>query len=390
MFKKLILSFILIFILFSTSIIASQDLELDSKSAILMEYETGEIIFQKEADTQLPPASMTKIMTMLLVMEAVEEGRATLEDKIVVSELAASMGGSQIWLEPGEEMTLENMMKAIAIVSANDACVAVAEYLYGTEQAFVKRMNERAKELGLKNTFFYNTNGLPSEDEDIQGNYTTARDLAIMGRELIKHKKVLEWTSTWMDYLRNGESVLNNTNRLVRFYKGADGLKTGYTEEARFCLTSTATRGGLRFIAVVMGNDNSQDRFEEAGALLTYGFGMYQGFEAAQKGDLVQELNIINAEDQFARAIIEGEVIIPIKRGSEDEIIKEIVLQEKIIAPLSMGDKIGEVRIYKGDTLVKTEDVIIDRDVNKASFFQIILRIINLIINSIFNIFARA
>ncbi|MFW5981885.1 MAG: D-alanyl-D-alanine carboxypeptidase family protein [Halanaerobiaceae bacterium] len=389
MYKKLLLSFLLTFFL-TTAIIANPgELELDSKSAILMEYETGEILYEKEADMKLPPASMSKIMTMLLVMESIEDGRATLEDKIVVSELAASMGGSQIWLEPGEEMSLKEMMKAIAIVSANDACVAVAEYLYGTEDAFVKRMNEKAIELGLKNTYFYNTNGLPSEDSDIQDNYTTARDLAIMAKELLKYPRILEWTSTWMDYLRNGESVLNNTNRLVRFYKGADGLKTGYTEEARFCLTSTAQREGLRFIAVIMGNDNSQDRFDESGELLSYGFSIFEGFQATEKDSLVEELNIINAQDQFARAIIEDDTIVPIKRGKKEEITKEIILNEKIIAPLNKGDKIGEIKIFKGNLLIKTADIIIDRDVQKASFFQMILRIISQIINSILNIFIR-
>lgn len=389
MCKKLLLSFLLTFFL-TTAIIANPgELELDSKSAILMEYETGEILYEKEADMKLPPASMSKIMTMLLVMESIEDGRATLEDKIVVSELAASMGGSQIWLEAGEEMSLKEMMKAIAIVSANDACVAVAEYLYGTEDAFVKRMNEKAIELGLKNTYFYNTNGLPSEDSDIQDNYTTARDLAIMAKELLKYPRILEWTSTWMDYLRNGESVLNNTNRLVRFYKGADGLKTGYTEEARFCLTSTAQREGLRFIAVIMGNDNSQDRFDESGELLSYGFSIFEGFQATEKDSIVEELNIINAQDQFARAIIEDDTIVPIKRGKKEEITKEIILNEKIIAPLNKGDKIGEIKIFKGNLLIKTADIIIDRDVQKASFFQMILRIISQIINSILNIFIR-
>lgn len=215
----------LLFFILITTVISAEEFELSSKSAILMEYETGEILYKKEPDLELPPASMSKIMTMLLVMEAIAEGKAKLDDKLVVSEYAASMGGSQIWLEPGEEMSLEDMMKAIAIVSANDACVAVAEYLYGTEELFVKRMNERARELGLKNTYFYNTNGLPPDNPDVQGNYSSAYDLAVMARELIKHRKVLEWTSTWQDYLRDGKSVLNNTNRLVRFYNGADGLK---------------------------------------------------------------------------------------------------------------------------------------------------------------------
>ncbi len=390
MLKKVILSFLLIFIcLATTSIMAAQaDFELEAKSAILMEFETGEILYEKEADLELPPASMTKIMTMLLVMEAVEEGRAKLNDKLVVSELAASMGGSQIWLEPGEEMQLEEMMKAIAIVSANDACVAVAEYLYGTEDAFVKAMNDKARELGLKNTYFYNTNGLPTDNPDIQGNYTSAHDLAVMARELLKYPKVLEWTSTWIDYLRDGSSVLNNTNRLVRFYMGADGLKTGYTEEARFCLTSTAQREGLRFIAVVMGEENSSTRFEESGKLLTYGFGLFQGLKVAKANDLIEEISIFNGKKEIANAIVEKDLIMPVRRGREDEISKSIEINDNIHAPLQKGDKIGEIKVYKGNLLMKTGNIIVDRDVYKASFFQMISRIIQHSIISLVGLFS--
>ncbi|MFP4016526.1 MAG: D-alanyl-D-alanine carboxypeptidase family protein [Halanaerobiales bacterium] len=386
--QKVLLSFLLFFILITT-IIAADDFQLNSKSAILMEYETGEILYQKSPNLELPPASMTKVMTMLLVMEAIDEGRAKLDDKLVVSEFAASMGGSQIWLEAGEEMSLEEMMKAIAIVSANDACVAVAEYLYGTEDAFVRRMNERAKELGLENTYFYNTNGLPPDNPDIQGNYTSAYDLAIMARELLKYRKVLEWTSTWIDYLRNGDSVLNNTNRLVRFYSGADGLKTGFTEEAKFCLTSTAERDGVRFIAVIMGADDSRVRFEESGKLLTYGFGMYQGLKVATKDELIDEIEIFNGKLGNANAILEKEIIVPIKRGQEDEINRVVELSENIYAPLHKGQVIGEVKVYRGNLLIKKGNIVVDRDVTKASFIQMISRIIQRIIVSILNLFAR-
>ncbi|MFP4662360.1 MAG: D-alanyl-D-alanine carboxypeptidase family protein [Halanaerobiales bacterium] len=384
--QKVFLSFLLFFILLTT-VITADDFELESKSAILMEYETGEILYQKNPHHELPPASMTKVMTMLLVMEAIDEGRAKLDDKLVVSEFAASMGGSQIWLEPGEEMTLEEMMKAIAIVSANDACVAVAEYLYGTEDAFVKRMNERAKELGLKNTYFYNTNGLPPDNSDIQGNYTSAYDLAVMAREILKYPKVLKWTSTWMDYLRNGESVLNNTNRLVRFYSGADGLKTGFTEEAKFCLTSTAARNGVRFIAVIMGADDSRVRFEESGKLLTYGFGMYQGLKVATKDELIEEIIIFNGKQEEANAIIDQELVVPVKRGREDEINRVVELYDNVYAPLQKGDVIGEIKVYRGNLLVKKGNVVIDRDVTKASFLQMNSRIIQRIIVSILNFF---
>ncbi len=378
-----------LFLLFLVSIpvFAEQPtFELNARSAILVETETGEILYEKNPHLELPPASMTKIMTMLLVMEAEEEGRARLEDKLVVSELAASMGGSQIWLEPGEEMALEDLMKAIAIVSANDACVAVAEYLYGTEESFIKRMNDKAKELGLKNTYFYNTNGLPPDDPSVEGNYTSAYDLAVMTKELLKYPKVLEWTSTWIDYLRDGDSVLNNTNRLVRHYQGADGMKTGYTDEAKYCVTATAHRNGLRFISVIMAADNSQTRFNEASQLLSYGFSLYHGLELGQENEVLQELEIKNGKEEFAQGILKDELIVPVKKGEEDQISKEIKLNEKIKAPLKKGEKIGEYHIFKGNLLLKKEDIVIDRDIERASLFQLILRFIKQLISSLVNL----
>lgn len=389
---RIIIINILFLFLFIYPVLAEEteevDFELKSKSAILMEYESGDVLYKKNPHQELAPASMTKIMTMLLTMEAVEDGRVKLDDKIVVSEFAASMGGSQIWLEPGEEMTLEAMLKAIAIVSANDACVAVAEYLNGTEESFVKSMNDRARELGLENTYFYNTNGLPPDNPDIQGNYTSAYDLAVMGRELLKHSKVLEWTSTWIDYLRNGDSVLNNTNRLVRFYKGADGLKTGYTEEARFCLTSTAKRDGVRFIAVVMGAEDSKIRFAESGKLLTYGFGLYKGLKIASQGELIEEINIFNGKEEIANAVVEGDLLVPVRRDREDEVNRVVDLNKNIYAPLKKGDIIGEVKVYKGNLLLKKGNIIIDRNIEKASFFQMIARIIQRSIASIVGVFS--
>lgn len=379
--------FITCSILINPVIAEQPDFDIKSKSAILMEFQTGEILYKKNPHMELPPASMTKIMTMLLVMEALEEDRARLDDKLVVSEQAANMGGSQIWLEPGEEMTLEDMMKAIAIVSANDACVAVAEYLCGTEKLFVKKMNERAKELGLKNTYFYNTNGLPPDNPDVEGNYTSAYDLAVMARELLKHPLVLKWTSTWIDYLRDGESVLNNTNRLVRFYKGADGLKTGYTSEAKYCLTSTASREGIRFISVVMGAEDSKVRFNESSKLLSYGFGLFEGYTVASADEVIDEIKIINGKEEMARAIVKQELIVPVKRGKEEEIEKSVELIDRIRAPLKKGEKIGQIKVYKGNLLLKSTDIVVDRDVEKASFFQMVLRIIKQLVLSIINMF---
>ncbi|HOA40323.1 MAG: D-alanyl-D-alanine carboxypeptidase family protein [Halanaerobiales bacterium] len=382
-FKSVFFLSLILILSFQPLLAQEADFDVKAKSAILIEYETGEVLYQKNAEEELPPASMTKIMTMLLLMEALEEGRVKLEDKLVCSEFAASMGGSQIWLEPGEEMSLEDLMKAIAIVSANDASVVVAEYLYGTEEAFVRRMNERARELGLKNSYFYNTNGLPPDNPDVQGTYTSARDLSILARELIKHKKVLEWTSTWIDYLRNGKSVLNNTNRLVRFYPGADGIKTGYTQEAQYCLTSTAERDGLRFIAVVMGVEDSVTRFEESRKLLDYGFTLFQPFVVAEEKEVLEIINIPNGKEEQAKGIVEEEIIVPVRRDREEEIRRVIEIEKRISAPLKKGDKIGTVKVYRGNLLLKTADLVIDQDVEKASFFQIFRRIIRYQINSL-------
>jgi D-alanyl-D-alanine carboxypeptidase (penicillin-binding protein 5/6) len=243
-------------------------------SAVLMDAATGTVLFEKNSHEKLPPASVTKVMTMLLIMEAVADGKVNWQDKIRTSEHAASMGGSQIFLEPGEEMTLEEMMKGIAVASANDAAVAVAEHLAGSEETFVQMMNERAKQLGCVDTHFSNVNGLPTENH-----YTSAHDLAIMSRELLKHEEVVKYTSIFQDYLRKGSEKpfwLVNTNKLVRFYEGMDGLKTGFTAEARYCLAATAKRNGMRLVAVVMGEPTSQIRNGEISSMMDFGFANYK------------------------------------------------------------------------------------------------------------------
>jgi serine-type D-Ala-D-Ala carboxypeptidase (penicillin-binding protein 5/6) len=378
----------LLLILFIKPTLAEQpSFEINAKSAILMETETGDIIYKKNPNLELPPASMTKIMTMLLIMEAIEEGKANLKDKVIISEKAASMGGSQVFLEAGEEMDLETLMKAIAIASANDASLAVAEYIYGTGEDFVKRMNERAQELGLKNTYFYNTNGLPPDDQETEGNYTSALDLAIMSRELLKYPKVLDWTSTWIDYIRDGTFVLNNTNWLVRHYKGADGLKTGYTNEAKYCVTATAKRDGLRFLTVIMGGDESQRRFQDAAELLSYGFNTFKSLLVSKKGETVMELQIRNGKEEQAVATVERDLIAPVRKGEEDNISKKIIIDRNIKAPIKKGTKIGEIKVFKGNLMIKTEALVIDRDVEKASILNIVIRILREFLMSLINLF---
>ncbi|MBQ4091597.1 MAG: D-alanyl-D-alanine carboxypeptidase, partial [Clostridia bacterium] len=251
----------------------SADMQLDCKSAILLDAKTGAVLFEQNADEALPPASVTKIMTLLLVMEAIEAGKIKLDDTVVTSAHAASMGGSQIYLKEGEQMSVEDMLKSVVISSANDAACALAEFVSGSEEAFVRQMNERAAELGMKNTTFENTNGL---DDTAQNHLTSARDIAIMSRELIKHEKILEYSSIWMDTVRGGTFGLTNTNRLVRYYRGCTGLKTGSTSKAGFCISATAERDGVSLICVIMGAETRDIRNGLATRLLDYGFANYE------------------------------------------------------------------------------------------------------------------
>ena len=272
----------------------SLNLAPNAKSAILMERDTGTIIYDKNAHEILPPASMTKLMTMLIIMEEMEKGNLKKDEIIRVSENAASMGGSQIFLEAGEEMTVEELLKGVAIASANDASVALAERISGSEEAFVAEMNKKAKELGLKNTKFQNTSGLPAKDH-----YSTAYDMAIIAKELLKYETITEYTSIYEDYLRKGkenEFWLVNTNKLVRFYPGVDGLKTGYTQEAKYCLTATAKKDDMRVIAVVMGADTSKERNAMISSMLDYAFQQYETNKLYDKGEVITELNLLKAD----------------------------------------------------------------------------------------------
>ncbi|SJZ62107.1 D-alanyl-D-alanine carboxypeptidase family protein [Selenihalanaerobacter shriftii] len=396
MFKRLfiiiLISSLMLFIY--SPFIAAQSIpdpqfDLKAKSAILMEAKSGRILFKKDSNEKLPPASITKIMTLLLTMEAIDEGRAKLDDMVSTSEHAASMGGSQIWLEPGEELTLENMIKAIAIVSANDACVAVAEYLYGTDEAFVNAMNKKAKELDMKGTYFMNTNGLPPSDPEIQGNHTSANDVALMSRELInKYPRVLDYTGVWIDHLRDGDSFLRNTNNLVRFYKGADGLKTGYTSEAGYCVSATAQREGLRFVAVVMQEKNSKVRFNEAGKLLSYGFNLYRSIKVVKKGDLViDRIEIYKAKNPMIQAIAKEDLMAAVFRGNEDKLKRQVVIHSDLVAPLKKGDKVGELRVVASDKVIASVDLVANRDVEKGNILQIIIQLLKKFFMNIVNLF---
>lgn len=318
------------------------NLNLSVESAILIEEDTGTILYTKNEHTKLRPASVTKVMTLLLIMEALDEGKITLNDKVPCSAKANSMGGSQIWLDQTEELTVHEMLKAICVVSANDCTVAMAEFLSGSEEAFVEKMNARAKELGMNDTTYKNSHGI-----DEEGHLTSAYDIAILSRELSKnHPKIHEYTKIWIDTLRDGKSQLVNTNKLVRFYSGCTGLKTGSTSLAGFNLSATATRNDLKLIAVVMKGENSQKRFDDTKTLLDYGFANYSSKQLCKRGDILTKIPIEKAKKKEAEIIIGEDKYALVGKGSGNEILTETIMQEKISAPLEYNDKVGEI-VYK-------------------------------------------
>ncbi|MCH5210536.1 MAG: D-alanyl-D-alanine carboxypeptidase [Oscillospiraceae bacterium] len=328
------------------------DLGIDAKAVILMEEDSGKVLYEDHPDDKLPIASVTKVMTMLLIMEAVDDGRITLDDMVTVSENAMSYGGSTMFLETGEQLTVNDMVKGIAVASANDGCVAMAEYIAGSESAFVDMMNAKAKELGMENTHFVNTNGLDADDH-----YSSARDVAIMSRELIKHKIVFNYTSIWMDTLRGGKFQLANTNKLIRFYDGANGLKTGSTSKALCCLSATAKRNNMQLIAVVLGAPTSALRFSSAKALLDYGFANYAVNTIVTAGEEIDKVHVEKGVEKEV-SIVAGESFSTlIEKGKEDNVSKEIIIDENITAPVEAGQKIGTIRISSGDETLKEIDI---------------------------------
>ena len=336
--------------------------DIDCKSAILMEAETGSVLYEKDADIALPPASVTKVMTLLLVMEAIEEGKIKYDDMVSASANACSMGGSQIYLEENEQMSVEDLVKSVVIASANDAAVALAEYVSGTEEAFVAQMNQKAQKLGMKNTYFENTNGL---DDTVEKHLTSARDIAIMSRELIKYPKITEYSSIWMDSIRNGEFGLTNTNRLVRFYRGATGLKTGSTSKAGFCISATAERDGMTLICVIMGSPSRDVRNAAAVSLLDYGFSNYGVYRA--QGDSVEQIPILKGNKPYVKAEY-GEYGQVLKKSEQSKVEKIILLPQSVEAPVKKGDVIGSVVYKLGDVELGKRDITVSEDIEKLNF----------------------
>lgn len=313
----------------------------DCTSAILMDAATGEVLFEQNADAALPPASVTKVMTLLLVMEAIEQGKIALDDMVRVSANAAGMGGSQVFLKEGEEMSVEEMLKCVVIASANDCAVALAEFVSGSEENFVRAMNERAAELSMKNTNFENTNGL---DDTVTNHVTSARDIAIMSRELIKYEKILEFSGTWMDSIRDGAFGLTNTNRLVRYYPGCTGLKTGSTAKAGFCISATAEREGLSLICVVMGAKTRDERNTIAASLFDLGFASYAAYRA-EAGERVLRLRGSEEREMIVRY---DSFVCAVPKGRAKDVTIRVELPDVLDAPLDAGEEIGAV-IYTLD-----------------------------------------
>ena len=350
----------------------TEDLAPNAKSAIMIEASTGEILFQKNKDEKLAPASMTKMMSMLLIMEEIENGNLKWNEMITTSEKASSMGGSQIFLKVGEKMTVEDLLKGVAIASGNDAVVALAERVSGSEEQFVKRMNTRAKDLGLKNTNFINATGLTADNH-----YSSAYDMSLIAKELVKHEKILEFTSTYEDYLRKDTKSpfwLVNTNRLVRFKEGVDGLKTGFTDEAGYCLTATMKKDNMRLITVVMKEENTSKRSADTTKMLDYGFNIYMVQTILDEKTTIEKKKV-ELGKIITTEIVPKENITILNKKSDDQ--KNITYKtniNKIIAPVKKGDKVGTIDIIEDNNIISTIDATVKEDILKANILTIYLR----------------
>ncbi|MDP4094429.1 MAG: D-alanyl-D-alanine carboxypeptidase family protein [Bacillota bacterium] len=347
-------------------------MDLKAKSAIILDAASGNVMFEKDSHEKLAIASVTKIMTMLLVMEAIDNGTLTLDTKVVASEHAYRMGGSQVYLKPGEEFTVWEMLKAVAIHSANDAAVALGEKIAGSEETFVSLMNDKARELGMKDTKFLDATGLTDD-----GHYSSTYDVAVMSRELImKHPKILELTSKWQDTFRNGTFSLDNTNKLVRFYQGTNGLKTGFTNKAGFCLSASAKRNNLQLIAVVLGEPDSNTRFAEAKKLLDFGFSNFEVIKMADKGEVVGNIPVKKGTAVEVKGIFPDEVKLLLNKGEKSKVSREVKMVDNLTAPIKAGQKVGEAVYTVGDREVGRYDIVAESKVERASFIRLFFKMV--------------
>lgn len=351
----------------NSSTVTENSLNLDCESACLIEQSSGLVIYDHNMHEKLRPASVTKIMSLILIMEAIDSGKISLTDTIPCTEDAAAMGGSQIWLDVRETLTVDEMLKAICIVSANDCVVAMADYLEGSQDAFVSKMNEKAQSLGMNDTTFKNCHGI---DED--GHLTSAYDIAIMSRELLEnHPSITKYTTIWMDSLRDGKSSLVNTNKLVRNYNGCTGLKTGSTSLALYNLSASATRDGLSLISVVLKAPNPKTRFASAQKLLDYGFSNYSAHEFGKKGDIVREIQVNKGSSKSLNAVLENDAKVIVPKSSKDDITQEITLDQSITAPILKSQKLGEASYSINGSVVSTVNIVADKEVDKLNFSSI-------------------
>lgn len=352
---------------------ATNLMDLKAKSSILMDATSGKVLLEANSHEKLPIASITKIMTMLLLMESIDNGQVSFDEMVHVSEHSYSMGGSQVYLKPGEEFTVTEMLKAVAIHSANDAAVALAEKVAGSEDVFVNNMNRRAKELGMNNTNFLDCSGLTDE-----GHYSTAYDIALMSRELItKHPKILEFTSIWHDTFRNETFSLDNTNKLIRYYQGVvNGLKTGFTRKSGYCLSATAVKNGLTLISVVLGEADSNTRFAETRKLLDYGFANYEPLKANSKAEVIGSVELTKGLSTRVNIMFEDDVNLLLKKGDKSKVNKEVKLLETIEAPITAGQKLGEVIYTVEGDIVGKGTLVAENEVERATFIKLFYRMI--------------
>ena len=365
--KSILMIFLIIINLILSSVIyAEGELDINAKSAILIDYHTKEVIYEKNSHDKLPPASISKIMTLLLGMEALENGKIELSDKVRISAHAAGMGGSQLWLEEGEVQTVEDLFKAICLRSANDASVALAEHISGSEQTFVKAMNEKAKMLNMKDSNFVNATGLPHENH-----YVSAYDVGLMSAELLKHEKIHNWLTTYMDEMKVGRKKdkiqsLVNTNRLVKDYEGTTGIKTGSTNEAGFCLSASAKKGNLQLIAVTLGSETSKIRFEESIKLLDYGFANYDSIAMGKKGDVLGNIPVHKGAIENVEAILERDSYVLLPKGKKANVEKETFLPEFIESPIEKDDELGYLSIKMDNKEIDKIKLVSKDNVEKA------------------------
>lgn len=364
-----LLTILIMLICLGTPAYAQPVLQTTAESAVLMDAATGKILFEKNVDKELPPASVTKVMTLLVAMDAVDKGKFRLNDKVATSENASKMGGSQIYLAPGEEMSLKTMLLSIAVGSANDACVAVAEHMAGSHEAYVKMMNDKAAELGLKHTKFINAYGLPAK-----GHYTSALDLAVMMREVTKYPLFNELTTIKRYDLRGGKFVLHNTNRLLWWYRGAEGGKTGWTSEANYCLASTAKRDNLKLIAVVMSTPEPNSHFRESMKLYNYGFAQFEGVPVAKAGQVMGRVRVGKGTMDWIDLAAKYDTCAVVEKGQANAVTHKVTVKPLVIAPIAKGQSLGNITVYENKKEVLKVDLVSTKEVPKGTVFRQIFK----------------